>query len=402
MGVFLRKGVLIMWSEHVISRFLRTIEADDVVVAFHQLHPSPIYIHNESWSQIIHGTLAVPQELKAEFVRTKILIESIETDVKELVMYREGVRNFMNRPSILYLMLAQGCNNACTYCPIPKLAERYGDNLLSFDDAIAGIKLWQEHLKDEIDDEPYCLILYGGEPLLNRAVLEKVLEYVAVERMGGRLPSKLELLLITNGLLVDDSLATLLAEHNVLTVLGIDGIPVSNNETRRTSEGMPTSAAIEFACRLLLKSGVRLAASMTLTPKNVFAVSEHKAYFFSLGIRSIGFNILKGTALNACLGTMSSTEYYCAAARAVISEYQLNGEKLQEYQLQKRLEAIESSQPFAVDCTCYGSQIVVQADGVVSNCPFLRVDLGHVRSLPDSFRIAQTETVRAWRQRIQL
>ncbi len=73
-----------------------------------------------------------------------------------------------------------------------------------------------------------------------------------------------------------------------------------------------------------------------------------------------------------------------------------------EYQLGKRLTALREGAPFVVDCTCYGNQLVIQADCQVTNCPFLRIDQGHVRELPDAFRIAQTEVVRQWRNRLPL
>lgn len=391
-----------MRAEHTFSRFLRVIEQDEFVAVFHQLHPDPIYFRKEDWKEAARNTQALSRAVVDELIQQGILVESDETDPRELEMYRSSVTKLLNRPSILYLMLAQGCNSACTYCPIPALAERHGNNLLSFDNAIAGIRLWQEHIKDWSDCDPYYLIFYGGEPLLNRLVLEQLLDIVATQRTSGQLPSRFELILPTNGLLVDPALAALLAKHNVLVVLGIDGAPSYNDATRRTTEGEPTSAAVEYASRLLREYGVRLAASMTLTPANVHAADEHRTYFAHLGITRIGFNVLRGIALRASLGTMSTAEYYRAAAKAVVAGYIEEGTGVQEYQLQKKLDALVVGQPFAVDCTCYGSQLVVQADGAVTNCPFLRVDFGHVRSLPRGFRIAETETVRLWRWRIPL
>lgn len=389
-----------MLSGYEFSRFLRTVECEGLVVVFHQLHPSPTYFCKQNWDQILSGTLPLSSEDVNHLIQQGLLIEDCSADTSELEQYRSLVEKMMNRPSILYFMLAQGCNNTCTYCPIPALALQYGNNLLSLEDAIAGINLWQEHLEDWNDDDPYFLIFYGGEPLLNQAVFEQLLHHIDTQR--DHLPSNLELILPTNGLLVDPPLAELLAKHNILVVLGIDGTPSHNDATRRTNEGDPTSATVERVSYLLRDHGVRLAASMTLTPSNVHAADEHRAYFVQLGIKNIGFNVLKGSALKALLGTMSTTEYYHAAAKAVVGGCRLEDMIVQEYQLQKKLDALVAGQPFAVDCTCYGNQLVVQADGTVTNCPFLHVDLGHVQSLSNQFRIAETEVVQSWRQRIPL
>jgi sulfatase maturation enzyme AslB (radical SAM superfamily) len=216
------------------------------------------------------------------------------------------------------------------------------------------------------------------------------------------LPSKLELIVPTNGLLIDSGLAGLFAKYNVLIVLGIDGSPIYNNVTRCSKRGEPTSSAVEDIVRLLREYGVRLAASVTLTPSNVHASDDHRSYLADQGIIDIGFNVLKGVALRNSLGTMTTSEYYRAAAEAVASGYKENGYGIQEYQLNKKLNALIASQPFSIDCTCCGNQLVVQADGMVTNCPFLPINLGHVQSLPVTFRIAETDTVQSWRRRVPL
>ncbi len=382
------------------SRFLRIIgDGDNVVAIFHQLHPNPLYLKTAAWEKVAHD-LGGDSSLHDELVRRKLLITGESDDADELLKYRAVVIKRLNRPGILYLMLAQGCNNKCSYCPIPTLAEKYGASLLTLEDAIAGVELWREHIKGWNDDEPYYIIFYGGEPLLNREVFELLVSYIAQKRADGDLPDNLELILSTNGRLIDSSLATLLAKNDILVVLGIDGAPAYNNLTRITIDGQATSSAVESAALLLREHGVQLSASVSLTPQNVRVADEHKKYLAEHGITHIGFNLLKGAALRSSLGSMKFEEYYRLAAQVVVDGYA--DDRTQEYQLQKKLSALEQSHPFGDDCPCYGSQIVVQADGMVTNCPFLRTDMGHVRSLPNTFRIWETQTVQLWRSRIPL
>lgn len=384
-----------------LSRFLRVIEQNAFIAVFHQLHPEPVYFRKDLWENMAYGSEEFPKLTQDELVERKLLIEDDAVDCHELEAYRASISNSLDRPSILYLMLAQGCNNACTYCPIPAISLLRGYTLLSFDNAIAGIELWQRHLADWSDNDPYYVLFYGGEPLLNRTVFEQLVCDVAQRKMSGELPVNVELVLPTNGLLIDDALAEMLAQHNILTVLGIDGAPLYNDATRRTREGEPTSMMLERKVKLLHRYGVRLAASTTLTPANVYAASEHKAYLSSLGITHIGFNVLKGNALKMSLSFMSEAEYYHAVAEAVMLGYRDNDGVI-EYQFQKKIDALAERKPFSVDCTCYGNQLVIQADGMVTNCPFLRIDLGHVRSLPSDFRIGKSEAVSSWRRRIPL
>ena len=335
----------------------------------------------------------------------RLLIDNQDTDWRELGMIRERITQMLNRPTILYLMMAQSCNFACNYCPIPALAKQYGNRLLSFEAAITGITLWQKHIEEYPQDgDPYFLIFYGGEPLLNREVLERLLPYVAEEQRIGRLPKKLELMLCTNGSLIDEQLSKLLACYRVTVAVGVDGPREHNDGIRITSDGGPTFTIVKYAIEKLVDNGVRVVASTTITPENVHRLAEYPDLLRKLGVAQFGFNLMKGKAIIRELADGSVEDYCRAAARCVLAGLTSVAENGQcyEYQLEKKLVALRNGLPFSVDCTCYGNQLVIQADGQVSNCPFLRIDQGHIRELPDTFRIGQTEVVKIWRNRLPL
>lgn len=393
-----------------VSRFLRVLTRDGLVAVFHQLHPEPVYLTERIWrnfpERVISRTLSGQMNsLMQELIARKLFINDPSADLEELTKARADALRLLDRPTILYLMMAQGCNFACTYCPIPALAKRYGENLLSFKDAVAGIALWQAHIREQQqDNDPYFLIFYGGEPLLNREVLEQLLLYVAEEQSAGRLPKKLELMLCTNGSLVDERLSKLLAHHKVTVAVGVDGPREHNDHIRLTVAGSPTFIEIERAVRQLVSDGVRVVASVMITPANVHRLVDYPAFLRKLGISQFGFNLMKGEALVRELDGGSVEEYCVAAARGVLqglASVTVDGH-CYEYQLEKKLTTLRKGLPFSVDCTCCGNQLVVQADGQVSNCPFLRLDQGHVRELPDTFRIGRTETVETWRRCLPL
>lgn len=390
------------------SRFLLTFERDGLVALVHQLHPEPVYSSKRLWQSIIanpQAQMRLNQSVVSELVARDLLIADTAIDRQSIEIAKRETLQSLNRATILYLMMAQHCNFACSYCPIPGLAKRHGDRLLSFDDAVAGIRLWQYHIgENPVDDNPYFLIFYGGEALLNQGVLEKLLPYIAKEKTEGRLPEKLELMLCTNGSLVNEQLSKLFAVHKVMVAVGIDGPQEHNDRIRLTSDRGPTFLTIKDAIKQLTDNGVKVVASATITPKNVHQLAEYPDFMRKLGITQFGFNLMKGTALVHELGGKSAEEYCEAAARSILTglaDADENG-SCYEYQLGKRLGSLKSGLPFSVDCTCYGNQLVIQADGQVSNCPFLRCDQGHVKSLPDTFRIGETQTVKEWRHRLPL
>lgn len=390
------------------SRFLLAFERDGLVALVHQLRPEPVYISEEDWHDIASSITAGAQpnhDIVSELLTRKLLIDDLDIDRQTLEMARRQILQSLNRPTILYLMMAQGCNFACSYCPIPALAKRYGEHLLSFEDAVAGIALWQKHIKEYPQDEdPYFLIFYGGEPLLNREVLERLLPYIVEEQNVGRFPKGLELMLVTNGSLINEQLSKLLAYYKVTVAIGIDGPREHNDRTRIMSDGGSTFAIIKHAIKQLVDNGVRVVASVTITPSNVHRLAEYPDFLRKMGIAQFGFNLMKGEALIRELASGSVEDYCRAAARGILSGLASAAENGQcyEYQLEKKLITLRNGLPFSVDCTCYGNQLVIQPDGQVSNCPFLRLDQGHIGELPDTFRIGRTETVREWRHRLPL
>lgn len=391
-----------------LSRFAQVLEKEDLAVLFHKLHPEPFYLSVIKWNDILQSLpcgFTANQEIISELVSRKLLIDNDGTDKKELAMAREKAVHILNRPTILYLMMSQECNFSCNYCPIPALTEKYGKRLLSFDDAVAGIKLWQKHISEyPPDGNPYFLIFYGGEPLLNREVIEQLLPYIANEQRMGRFPDKLELMLCTNGSLIDKNLSKLLARYRVTVAIGIDGPQEHNDCIRVANDGSPTFTGIEYIIKQLVKDGVQVVASVTITPANVGCLSEYPKLLQDIGVAKFGFNLMKGKALLSALCGESMEDYCKTAARGILcglKDITENGE-FYEYQLEKKMMLLQNASPFSVDCTCYGSQLVIQPDGQVSNCPFLRCDQGYVQSLPETFCICDTETVKSWRKRLPL
>lgn len=394
--------------KHFLSRFLRVLWRDGLVAVYHQLHPEPVFLRDAKWVEFNRAlessaSQSTAYELFSIFKDRKLLIADRENDNKELVNSRKVVEQALSRPTILYLMLAQGCNWACAGCPIPELAKRYGETLLSLEDAKYGIKLWQRHVADyHDDDQPFFIILYGGEPLLNQGLLAELLTYIDGERTQGNMPGNLELMLCTNGQLIDDEVIKLLRRYHVLVAIGMDGPGVSNDFSRKTREGDSTSKVITQAVKRMVKEEIRVVVSSTITPVNISSLSDFSLELQQLGVSGFGFNLLKGSALRHL--NSDELQHYAQASAQLILRTGLNYEpsSFYEYQLEKRFQALTSSLPFAVDCTCYGNQLVIQPDGQVTNCPFRRHDQGHVSAVPEGFQITDTAVVKAWQKRLPI
>lgn len=388
-----------MWS-----RYLRTREKDGIVAIFHELHPDPVYCSKERWSDLYDNGIANGAEMLINGLKKcKLIINSADDDLREFKMVEANLERKLNQPIILYLMVAQGCNFGCGYCPVPETVNKHGASLLSVEDALAGIELWQKHLKDVYDPTlQYFVIFYGGEPLLNKETIKASLAYLEMKKNVRDLPPNISYMIATNGVLIDEETIAMCKKYKVMMTVGLDGPKEINDVLRVDSDGNGTFDRAVSSIRLLVANKIRTFISASITPFNLDHISECSSFFRDLGVEKFGFNFLKGHMLTKLIGQEGVEDYYRRASRGIIDNARRQGNSGFEYQMEKKQLAFDSGDFYPVDCTCYGNQLVIQPDGQVSNCPFYKSWLGHIKSVSDDFRIWNQPIVREWRKKLPL
>jgi len=387
-----------MWSQ-----YLRIKERNGIVAVFHELHPDPVYCLSGQWEKMKNGITDGTEMPIGDLIKRKLIIESPDEDQREFEKVAFELEYKLNQPTILYLMTAQGCNFGCGYCPVHETARKHGDSLLSVEDAIAGIELWQKHLKDSYDPNlEYFVIFYGGEPLLNKGTIKASLVCLKEKKEAGVLPANLNLMIATNGILIDDEIIALCKEYQIMVAVGLDGPKEINDTLRVDCEGNGTFDRTVASIRRLVENGIRVFASASITPSNLDHLSEYSSFFSKLGVEKFGFNFLKGRMLLKLVGPDGVEEYYRRASRGVIENARKQSQPDYEYQIGKKQLSFDKGNFYPVDCTCYGNQLVIQPDGQVSNCPFYKACLGHVRSIGNDFRIGNQPIVKEWRKKLPL
>jgi radical SAM protein with 4Fe4S-binding SPASM domain len=344
--------------------------------------------------------------LETDMVRVlrerKLLITSLAEDDIELAIAIKNLHKKLDQPKILYLMLAQGCNFSCRYCPIPSQASRYGENLMSSEAARSGIILWAEHLNDAGGQVDNTIIFYGGEPLLNKTTLMSAISDIDEMKKSGRLPKETGITLVTNSVLIDETVIDRCREHNIVVMVGIDGHKVSANSLRLYPDGSETFSDTVNVIRRLVSSGIKVFVSASMTPSNLDEIQELTIFLKKLGVEKFGLNFLKGRGLADLMPEPERCDFEYGCAKALIRNYNENKDDEYEYQVARKVMAFKNHDYFPVDCTCYGNQLVVQADGQISNCPFFRANLGQVGRVGRNFRINKTQIVVEWRKRLPI
>ncbi len=386
------------------SRYLRTRERGEWTAVFHELHPEPWYVPTVIWRTVHASTDVLSPLVLTELLQRGLLISSVAQDDQSLAYAEVELSRRLDRASVLYLVLVQGCNFSCSYCPIPELSREASNVTMRPDTARTAIDLWARHLHDlDEPDAEYCAILYGGEPLLNEPTLRAAIEYIKKLRMTGTLPrDNLNLMVCTNGVLVDRELASFFSDHGVSVAVGCDGPADAHDSIRRDTDGNATYSQVVAAIWTLVDEGVTTFASASITPHNLSAIDGFSDFFAGLGVAKFGFNFLRGKLLFRLVPREDLQEYYEAATDGVLRNLDNFGGQHLEYQLERKHLAMLERRYFPTDCNGYGNQLVIEPSGRIGNCPFIRGDMGSVHDVAEDFRIRDHPTAQRWRARLPL
>lgn len=137
----------------------------------------------------------------------------------------------------LLLNIAQICNLKCTYCAATDIdgandsAGTYGSNVTKIDTTKAEQQI--RHFLTAVNDgEVFELEFCGGEPLLYPQIIESLCRYARLMVTGRNID--LEFSINTNGTLITETVADLLAQYKFNVTISLDGDPTVNDVTRPT------------------------------------------------------------------------------------------------------------------------------------------------------------------------
>ncbi len=362
-----------------ISDFLHYVPvSNDVVALYNALTFGVVFVEQRTaeFLQDVQGGIFGPSQLPMsgeaidEFVyhlkqRRIVFPLGQRDDLNDYLHMQELLRK--QGIGIVYLMLTDGCNLACRYCYI----ERRSDAERSI--RLMSVELINEALEKfaEIVDrnliEPQ-VVLYGGEPLLNRSGVLHAIDRVAELKRDGRLPEGTGITLNTNGTLIDDAFVDSVRGKEIQIALSLDGEAVEHDAMRPFRGGQGSFSAVMRACERMKQGGVDFGFSVTINGRNIDRLEEillwvHKTF----GAMSIGFNILVDRQPEL-LG-MTEEEYGKRVTEKLISCFKIARELgIYEDRIMRKVDAFIRGYPYLYDCGAPGDQIVVTPAGMVGVC----------------------------------
>lgn len=351
----------------------------EIVAIYHALSMSIVFT-GEKKAALLEGmakkdldllflsTMFSDSEIK-ELLDNGILINESSLDDEQLNSLRESLIKD-TKLDLMYLLLTDNCNMKCRYCfeDSPEISCGFKPSMMSKETACKSIDYfsWVTNKYGRSGGKK-VIHLYGGEPTLNIVALKAAVVRVFELKENNLLPKDTGVVLITNGLLINDELAIFLAKYKVAVGLSIDGPEKINNKYRiAKNDDVNVSAKSIQAYNTLIRNGVTVGLSATLTPEVIDNFPEVLNYFINnLKIKDgMSFNILHFSPSVPVNG-----EYYEKAANCLIKAFESFRElNIYEERMMRKVKSFINQEAMLADCGIVGNQIVIAPDGQIGVC----------------------------------
>lgn len=369
-----------------LSRWVTEYERDGIIALFHILNIDVVFLGSELkelvsllrfGTTIDHIVARFPQYgadlvgLIGELSGRGIVVPFQTDDEAFLNVKREE-----SVPPIgietLYLLLTDSCNLRCSYCFILNgMPEGYRHNSMTWETAKEAVDMFFANIQrnpPEYKRSLKVINFYGGEPLVNFRLIQKIVGYVEATYTGEMevLGEEFIYSLVTNGTLIDEEIAAYLAGHPRINVtVSADGKKEIHDQKRVYLGGGGSFDDVLRGIRLLKAAGCReISISCTVDDHNVNRLEDLLALHKEFGLLSINLNPLLDTEQQRV-----SMEYMELVNDRMIRYFQQAREVgIYEDRIMRKVRPFLTHRIHAYDCQATGHQLVCSPDGKLGVC----------------------------------
>lgn len=265
----------------------------------------------------------------------------------------------------LWLSISHMCNMRCEYCFAGE--GTYGSAaLMKGDVAKDAIDFFFKYIKRDV--RKIRVNFFGGEPLLNKEVLLRSVDYI--NEKSEKIGKPVRYIITTNGTIIDNEIISIFKENDFIVNVSIDGDINAQNCGRRFKDGKETFGIVWNNIMLLIKNNVEVIARITITKKNLPFFRESVIKMWKSGIETVQFAPVQTDNENLKLDSSSLKKFYKDLTYLVTYSNRLNSEGKRcdignvseyEYRISKRI--------ILKECRFFNAFTIICApDGKLYNC----------------------------------
>jgi len=300
-----------------------------------------------------------------DLIEKGLVVANKEVDLQ---IYLQLFKQAMDQTQIqhLYLIPTTECNLRCKYCFVEDENRKFTPAQMT---KVTARKSLEVFAKLSENANKISVTFYGGEPLLNVDIVYSAMKYIRDLEAKGSFKKPVNILLFTNGLLVDDETVKVLIETRANISISIDGPKQFHDAGRIDTMGKGTFDKVMTAYRRLKTAGINPGVSCTLNRYNIGNIQALIEFIVNdLKPANMGFNILM-PQINGRNPADAPPEL---SAQALISAFKVLREHgIYEDRVMRRVNAYIDSVFHCKDCMGVGGQIVVTPEGRIGPCQAL-------------------------------
>lgn len=210
--------------------------------------------------------------------------------------YRNIHLDRINNTAILHFTLNYKCNLQCGYCWRRSVDKRryIGRNSLELSEskAISYInKFFNEFGRT---CKILTIVFYGTEVFLSKRLLFNLIDYIEKKKDQKDIVAKIEIVINTNGTLIERSDAHYIAQKNVNCIVSLDGPQEIHDYVRQYPSGKGSFKDVARGIKLLKTEGVNTAISTTINSSTQISLIDILEFiYFSYDPTWIGINLIE-------------------------------------------------------------------------------------------------------------
>ncbi len=283
----------------------------------------------------------------------------------------------------LSLAIAQKCNLGCTYCYAQQGEFGGTGKNMPLEEATKAVELL---VNSAAKDAKLNLAFLGGEPLVNRAVLQAATLHAA--QLAERRGNPINFSITTNGTLLTEADGDFFEAHGFAVTISLDGPREAHNLLRPFKSGSGSFDAILQRIRPLLarQRRMQVSARVTVTPANL-QLRRTLDEFIELGFHSVGFSPMLSSPTGNREMQHDDLEIMLGQMIDCGREFErrtLNGERYPFANMTNAMREIQRGTHRPYPCGAGAGYLGVSADGQLSACHrFVGDEAGAMGTLND-------------------